>query len=480
MKKTKIITISILGLLLLVPFLTPTKAVPASYVGVAETDSYVWGYYQYDWTQFFADDMPGAFEVIFNHDLGSNLTKVYLDWDWTWWFDEPRSNWDLTVDALLPENTTDDITYTPYNLSFGYIAPQWTPVQEYWTDTFNIANDTSSFANASLYGGMATTPYWLQGIPIGPNNINWTEFAIESQLGLESYWGGFAANTTITALPNGYNMSVPISGYENNTLPISIITTYDSDGVLIYNAMSYGSNLIYKYIRADGTTPILTDSPANFIVAPSYTGESLSWTVAEFYPTTYTITQDNIPVVNATAWADGVPVVYNITDGLSLGLHTYVIKFENLYGSTLTHEVNMTVRVPDTTDPVTTSPADIVIEFNDLPPNITWTATDANPGTYTIKRNGTAIVEEVPWVSGSPVTRQVEWGLQYLPGVTTYEITFKDITGNNVSDTVTLTVGPMPPETTPPPRIPGFEPLIVIGIAAIGVIGILAFKKKKK
>ena len=42
MKKNKIITISLLGLLLLVPFMTPTKAQPASYVGAAEGEKYEW------------------------------------------------------------------------------------------------------------------------------------------------------------------------------------------------------------------------------------------------------------------------------------------------------------------------------------------------------------------------------------------------------------------------------------------------------
>ncbi|KKN41968.1 hypothetical protein LCGC14_0718080 [marine sediment metagenome] len=490
MKRNKIITISILGMLLLIPFMTPTTAAPASYVGVVETNTYVWSYYQYDWTLFFTDGMPDAFVSIFAHDSASNLTKLYIDWSWTWF--NPTSDWDLTVDAFLPENSTillgssfifDNITHTPYNASLGYVAPLWIAVNAQWTDTLNIVNDTSSFAKASLYGGMATTPYWLMGIPIGPNNINWTEFVSESQLGLENYWGGFAANTTMTALPNGYNMSVPIWGYENNTLPITITTTYDTNGVLLYNALVYGSNMIYKYVRADAPTPVITNAPNDFIVAPSYTGRNLSWTATDIYPTTYIITRNAVPVTNATAWTSGVPVVYNITDGLSLGDHTYLITFENLYGVTGTDSVNMTVEIPDTTDPVITStPSDIVVYIGDVSlswaETLSWTATDANAGTYTITRNGSVVVPATAWVSGTPVTYNIEGGLQYVEGVMTYEITFSDLTGNTVSDSVTMTVKPGSAPSSP--GIPGFEPLIVFGIVAIGSIGLIVLKKKRK
>ena len=60
----------------------------------------------------------------------------------------------------------------------------------------------------------------------------------------------------------------------------------------------------------------------------------------------------------------------------------------------------------------------------------------------------------------------------------TYEITFSDLTGNTVSDSVTMTVKPGSAPSSP--GIPGFEPLIVFGIVAIGSIGLIVLKKKRK
>jgi len=90
------------------------------------------------------------------------------------------------------------------------------------------------------------------------------------------------------------------------------------------------------------------------------------------------------------------------------------------------------------------------------------------------------IVGPTAWVSGTPVTIDVEFFVSYTPGVTTYEVTLSDLNGNSVSDSVTVTVNPIPTATTPPPGIPGFEPLIVIGILGIGTIGLIVLKKKRK
>ncbi|MBY8985689.1 MAG: hypothetical protein KGD65_11505 [Candidatus Lokiarchaeota archaeon] len=489
MKKNKLITISILGMLLLLPFMIPAKAAPGSYVGVAESENYeyLWSVHHANWATFLADGMPEAFVNIFGHDPASNLTAIY--WGW---IDGPpiQAGWPMDIEAIGDETSGlllassfifDNIIYTPVNVSFGWYWYTWPPINEIGPATYYVVSNTSSFAKQTLYGGMATTPYWLMGVQIAPNNMNWTEYVIESQAGLINYWGfvnPLAANTTMTALPNGYQMNVPVAGYENNTLPITITSTYGSNGALIYYSMAYGSDILYEYLWDSAPAPVITDAPSDRIVPDSYTGESFSWTATDMYPTTYTITHSETAtnVVTATAWTSGVPVVYNITDGLALGDHTYIITFENMYGVTTTDSVVLTIEIPDTTDPVITSaPSDIThtISPGDIGEYISWTATDVNAATYIVKVNGTIDVYATPWVSGTAVNY---YGY-YVLGTTTYEITFSDLNGNTVSDSVTITANPA---STTPPGIPGFEPLIVIGIVAIGSIGLIVLKKKRK
>ncbi|KKM26865.1 hypothetical protein LCGC14_1580470 [marine sediment metagenome] len=497
MKKTKIITISMLGLLLLVPFMMPSaKAAPASYVGVAEEEYYSWiMYINYALLgQWIADNVSEAFSTIFSHDAGNAWSDVFSDWSGI--FTPPQAYWPMTIYEILPEVTDDflsgnfifdNITHTPLSVDWGY---------SYWTggaigpSTWQIVNDTVSFAQQSLFGGMATSAYWLMGVQLGPKNIDWPTFVGYANSGMANYWGGLAANTTVTQITDGYQMSVPISGYAlqnqfNNSLPITTNVTYNTDGILQAYTVEYGADLIYGYYTylnyADVIEPEIIDSPSNFTIFEGYTGESISWTATDANAGNYTITRDVTTVVTTTNWTSGSPVVYNIPDGLTQGFYEFTIDFKDTSLQSTTHSLIVTVLIPDTTDPViTSSPADVVVESGIYPADFSWTATDANPGTYTISRNGTIVVGATSWTSGSPVNYSIEGGLQYIVGVTTYEITFYDFTGNSVSDSVTMTVNPMPPETTPPPRIPGFEPLIVIGIFVIGSISLIALKKKKK
>ncbi len=78
MKKTKIITFSLLGLLLLVPFMKPSRAQVPSHVGVAVGEVYAIGMniYTTTWTQWFADNMGDFWGPAWS--LGAlNLTGIF-------------------------------------------------------------------------------------------------------------------------------------------------------------------------------------------------------------------------------------------------------------------------------------------------------------------------------------------------------------------------------------------------------------------
>jgi len=491
MKKTRIITISLLGLLLLVPFMTPTIAAPAAYVPVAEEEEYLWELNQYNanFGQFFIDNMSDVLGVIFAQPAEWQISTVYSGWSW----DDilPQSSWPLTVKAILPENTSallsdyfifDNITYTPVFLGAGYNVIHWPPSSLFYDDTWYIVNDTASFAKQSIYGSVAFSPYTLMGVPFGPKNINWTEFVGWVNWGMGNFWTGDAVNTTATALSNGYSLSVPASGFGSNTLPITINVTYSADGILNNCTFEYGTLMLFFYelvsYTADAVNPVITDAPSDLIVDHDYTGESFSWTATDANPGNYTITRDATPVVTATPWVNGTPVVYNIPDGLTPGTYTFQITFEDIGANVASDSVVMTINAPDTTDPVITdAPSDLVLTVGATGQSLSWTATDEYAGTYTIRANGSlVVVTATPWVSGTPVIYNIPDFLNLIPGVSTYEITFSDSNGNTASDSVTVTVNP----PAAPATIPGYETLIVIGFTSICIASLVIFKKKRK
>jgi len=131
--------------------------------------------------------------------------------------------------------------------------------------------------------------------------------------------------------------------------------------------------------------------------------------------------------------------------------------------------------VEDTTDPViTVNPNDFTVEAGYSEQNLSWTATDANPDTYTIELQGSGIVAgPTAWISGVAINFNIPDG--FSPGDYTYEITFTDESGNSVIDSVTFTVS----DTAEPPEdgIPlGNYFLIFIGVSVI----CLAIAKKRR
>ncbi|MBY8988628.1 MAG: hypothetical protein KGD61_09260, partial [Candidatus Lokiarchaeota archaeon] len=171
-------------------------------------------------------------------------------------------------------------------------------------------------------------------------------------------------------------------------------------------------------------------------------------------------------VAGPSVWSSGVAITYNVPDGFGVGSYIYTVNFTDLEGNFITDNINFTVE--DATNPViTVSPNDFTIEYDYTGQSISWTATDANPDTYTIELIGTGIVvTSTPWTSNTPVVYNIPDGL--APGVYTYNITFTDESGNSISNTVTVTIRG---------RIPfGNYFLIFIGLSVVCLI----FTKKRQ
>jgi len=194
-----------------------------------------------------------------------------------------------------------------------------------------------------------------------------------------------------------------------------------------------------KVTVQDTENPVITESPTDLKVLSSYTGESFSWTATDENPDTYTIELQGTGIVaGPTVWSSGISVTYDIPDSLSLGEYFYIINFTDDYEHFITDTVKLTVYEPN--DPVITdTPIDLLVGPAYKGLNFTWTATDANPDTYTIDLEGAGIIAgPTAWSSGDPIIYNIPDGIKL--GRYNFTINFTDTFDNFVIDTVKLTI----------------------------------------
>ncbi|MBA7513167.1 hypothetical protein ES705_05177 [subsurface metagenome] len=219
-------------------------------------------------------------------------------------------------------------------------------------------------------------------------------------------------------------------------------------------------------------SPVISVSPSDLTLESGYSGETTSWTATDANPNTYTVELQGSGIVEGpTAWSSGVAVIYNIPDGLAVGEYFYTINLTDDYGRFATDTVKISVQ--DTTNPIITSqPSDFTIESGYTGETISWTATDANPYTYTIDLLFSGIVEgPTAWSSGVAIIYNILDGLAV--GEYIYTVNITDESGNYVTDTITITVR----EPSATPEVPFGNSFLIF--LAIGVI-IVVFVHKRR
>ncbi|MBA7607208.1 hypothetical protein ES703_14366 [subsurface metagenome] len=273
-----------------------------------------------------------------------------------------------------------------------------------------------------------------------------TDFTVEY-----GYTGQSLSWTATDANPSTYTIELEGTGIVTGptawTSGIAII--YDipdgfAVGIYVYTINftdtegNYATDSV-TFTVEDTTSPVISDAPTDLTVEYGYTGQSLSWTATDASPSTYTIALEGIGIVDGpTAWTSGVAILYNIPDGFAVGIYVYTINFTDDRGNYATDSVTFTVE--DTTSPVISdAPTDLTVEYGYTGQSLSWTATDANPSTYTIVLEGTGIVTgPTAWTSAIAMTYDIPDG--FAVGIYVYTINFTDTEGNYVTDSVTFTV----------------------------------------
>ena len=279
-----------------------------------------------------------------------------------------------------------------------------------------------------------------------------TIISAPSDLILEYGYTGQSLSWTVTdANPNAYTIELQGSGIVAGPSAWTSGGTVTHDipddfavGVYIYtvNFTDYYGHSITDSVEItveDTTDPSIISAPNDIAVESGYTGQSLSWTVTDAHPDIYTIElQGSGIVAGPTTWTSGVPITYNIPDGLVMGVYAYIVNFTDDYGNSRID--NVTFSVGDTISPsVISAPSDLALEFGYTGQSLSWTATDANPDNYTIELQGSGIVAgPSAWTSGGTVTYDIPE--DFVIGVYIYTINFTDDSGNFITDSVEITV----------------------------------------
>ena len=257
-------------------------------------------------------------------------------------------------------------------------------------------------------------------------------------------------------------------------------TTKDYGDQSLYDAVFGENNTLYtlgsgseiiltKWIKDEIVPTILDWTDMN--CEQSDTTFLLYWDVYDENPFSYTISV-NDSIIESGNWTSGT-INYEVDLSAPLGQYNYSIVVEDLSGNIA--EDSLIVTIEDTTIPTVRG----LYADNGLV--INWTATDRNPSTYIIYKDGEEI-SSGNWVSDGLISINIE-----LPetGSYNYTIVFRDTSENICSSSVIVVPFATDPTETPTPTPPGtgmgnmFFLLIVFIIIMLLIIATIILIQKK-
>ncbi|MHA1653374.1 MAG: DUF4350 domain-containing protein [Candidatus Thorarchaeota archaeon] len=182
----------------------------------------------------------------------------------------------------------------------------------------------------------------------------------------------------------------------------------------------------------------LIDHPCDTTYELGSTGNTVTWTPISHAPSFFEVVHGSTTLTNGT-WSGG-PITVNI-DGFGIGTFALDIEVRDLYGQTATDTVLVTVE--DTTKPLLSSPDDLSYVEGTVGHWINWSASDLDPASYSVTRNGTPVTSGT-W-DGSDIDVNVD---ALAVGTYIFAINVSDGSGNFATDSVTVTVTETPTTTS--------------------------------
>jgi parallel beta-helix repeat protein len=201
-----------------------------------------------------------------------------------------------------------------------------------------------------------------------------------------------------------------------------------------------GTDYVLVTVAPD-TVPPIVDSPSDLSYTQGETGNSITWTPFDQFPSFYVVLR-NGSEVQWGLWNSSSETITVNVDSLQPDVYNYTLVVSDIGNNNASDSVHVTV-IPDTTPPTINSPSDISFELGETGYEIVWNGFDLNPQAYEISVNE-AFLYWRPWNSTSESMVVDLDGLSV--GAHNYTINAIAI-GGNVTDSVIVTVTP---DATPP------------------------------
>ncbi len=378
---------------------------------------------------------------------GSDYTSIDPeDYDSTWWGGNCRAAKDFPVNLGINQNK---LVYSPHEYGPSVFVQDWfypgfnkdTLYTDVWyPNWYYLVEEGTSPLLIGEWGGHIEED----------NGIWMTEFSefMDEQNMHQTFWcfnpnsgdtGGIVENDWHTVETEKYNMIERVLWKDSLGRYVSL------DHVI--NLGASGTNIVDYYANGnpepvppgdtpDDTTPPSINQPIDIDYQLGNTGNSISWTVSDANPATYTITRDGVSV-DSGSYLSGSVISINV-DGLEVNTYTYIITAQDQAGNQASDTVLVIVSdIEDTTPPEISQPADITYNSGDMGISLIWTIIDESPATYTVTRNGAIITTGTHTPPSTIVSINID-GL--TAGAHTYVLTVVDQGGYSSSDTAFVTV----------------------------------------
>jgi hypothetical protein len=190
--------------------------------------------------------------------------------------------------------------------------------------------------------------------------------------------------------------------------------------------------------------PPVINHPSNLSISYGDIGESLLWTGSDTYPSSFTVYQ------NSSIYKEGdwVNTVFIWLDWLDPGIHNFTCVVTDGSGLNASSEVWVTVHppTPDVVPPTISHPDDLSIEEGSIGYSIVWSGSDDRSPWWAIVTQNEMIIHDQAWLGNDIVISLDDLSV----GITVYNCTLFDETGNSVFDIVNITVHSQVPDTNPP------------------------------
>lgn len=222
MKKVKLLCLSILGLLFLIPLVNYSTAAPGDYVGIEEGDSFSWKLsINVNAITALLEDMGGSIAELEDlEDMAALGSLTFI----------------ATVNNILPETTMMvnfvSVTYVPVNTTFSASIPGF-GTQEMGTEIVAVfSNETDNYLHTMFY-------YFEHGFSFmfAAQNLNWTKAVedVNEIYGLNPMY----LNIIVTEVSNGFKLVITEGELNAPQKEIELRMTYTSKGVLSYAGFKY-------------------------------------------------------------------------------------------------------------------------------------------------------------------------------------------------------------------------------------------------